>query len=364
MMISMRLVELLEQCHDEIVERWIDRAAGRLAPRALPRPQLADHMPGFLRELAAALRTAEGGPPGRLPERSPKSQQHGEQRLMLGIDIASVVGEFGVMAEVIWDLARERGVDISVDEIALLMRSINTGMRDSAEQYTNRRDKEQRELAAHHFAFLAHELRNPLQSARMALQLLEERGVVPLGNARNVLDRGLLHIQELIDRALISMRLAAGAETGPREEIELGPMLRELAADSAIDRERRRQSLSLQVAEGVVLSCEPRLLRSAVGNLLRNAIKFSREESTVTVRVHRFEGRLVIEVEDECGGIAPERVSELFDPFVQAGSDRSGFGLGLAIAKQAAEAHRGSLRVVNLPGKGCVFALDLPVVQV
>jgi signal transduction histidine kinase len=113
-----------------------------------------------------------------------------------------------------------------------------------------------------------------------------------------------------------------------------------------------------------VLSCEPRLLRSAVGNLLRNAIKFSREESTVTVRVHRFEGRLVIEVEDECGGIAPERVSELFDPFVQAGSDRSGFGLGLAIAKQAAEAHRGSLRVVNLPGKGCVFALDLPVVQV
>jgi len=359
----MRLVELLEQCHDVIVERWIDRVAGRLAPRALPRPLLADHMPAFLHELAGALRAGEGGPPDRLPERSPTSQEHGAQRLMLGIDIASVVGEFGVMNEVIWDLARERGVEVSVDEIALLMRSINTGIRDSAEQYTNRRDRELREQAAHHFAFLAHEVRNPLQSARMALRILEERGVVPLGIARDVLDRSLSHVQELIDRALLSMRLAAGAEMGPREEIELGPMLRELAADSAIDREQRHQSLSLQIAEGVLISCEPRLLRSAVSNLLRNAIKFSREGSTVTVRVHRFEGRLVIEVEDECGGIAPERVSEVFDPFVQAGGDRSGFGLGLAIAKQAAEAHRGSLRVVNLPGKGCVFSLDLPVVQ-
>jgi signal transduction histidine kinase len=359
----MRLAEMLEQCHDLIVERWIDRVAGRLAPRALPRPQLADQMPGFLHELARALRAGEGGPPDQRPERSPTSQEHGAQRQMLGIDIASVVCEFGVMDEVIWDLARERGVEVSFDEIALLMSSINTGIRDSAEQYTNRRDKEQREQAAKHFAFLAHELRNPLQSARMALQILEERGIVPLGNARDVLDRGLSHVQELIDRALLSMRLAAGAEVGPREEIELGPMLRELAADSAIDRERRRQSLSLQIAEGVVISCEPRLLRSAVGNLLRNAIKFSREGSTVTVRAHRFEGRLVIEVEDECGGIAPERVSQVFDPFVQASADRSGFGLGLAIAKQAAEAHRGSLRVVNLPGKGCVFALDLPVAQ-
>jgi hypothetical protein len=67
---TMRLVELLEECH-LIVERWIDRAAGRHAPGALPRPLLADHMPAFPHELAGALRAGEGGPPDQLRFSSP-----------------------------------------------------------------------------------------------------------------------------------------------------------------------------------------------------------------------------------------------------------------------------------------------------
>ncbi len=69
---------------------------------------------------------------------------------------------------------------------------------------------------------------------------------------------------------------------------------------------------------------------------------------------------MVVEVEDACGGLPEGAEKKIFDPLVQAGVDRSGFGLGLAIAKQAAEAHNGQVRVHNLPGKGCVFLLDLP----
>jgi signal transduction histidine kinase len=72
--------------------------------------------------------------------------------------------------------------------------------------------------------------------------------------------------------------------------------------------------------------------------------------------------RLVIEVEDCCGGLPPGKVEEAFAPFVRLDTKQSGFGLGLAIAKQAVDAHGGAIRVQNLPGKGCVFVLELPVV--
>ena len=72
-------------------------------------------------------------------------------------------------------------------------------------------------------------------------------------------------------------------------------------------------------------------------------------------------GRATIEIEDCCGGLPPGKVEEAFAPFVRLDSGQSGFGLGLAIARQAVDAHRGCIRVQNLPGKGCVFVLELPI---
>jgi signal transduction histidine kinase len=100
-----------------------------------------------------------------------------------------------------------------------------------------------------------------------------------------------------------------------------------------------------------------------VTNLVRNGIKFSAPRTSVILRAEEAEGRVVIDVEDSCGGLPPGKVEELFTPLVQRGTDRTGFGLGLAIALQAAEAHHGTIRVRDLPGKGCVFTVDLPAMS-
>ena len=82
----------------------------------------------------------------------------------------------------------------------------------------------------------------------------------------------------------------------------------------------------------------------------------------VQLRARKMAGdRVVIEVEDSCGGLPPGRAEELFSPFVQTASDRTGLGLGLTIARRAAVRLGGQLTVQDLPGKGCVFTLDLPV---
>lgn len=75
------------------------------------------------------------------------------------------------------------------------------------------------------------------------------------------------------------------------------------------------------------------------------------------------DGRAVIEVEDGCGGVEPAEIEAAFAPFVRIDPKQPGFGLGLAIARQAVDAHGGTLRVQNLPGKGCVFVLSLPVAE-
>ncbi|HMF59104.1 MAG TPA: HAMP domain-containing sensor histidine kinase, partial [Vicinamibacterales bacterium] len=68
-----------------------------------------------------------------------------------------------------------------------------------------------------------------------------------------------------------------------------------------------------------------------------------------------------IEVEDECGGI-PESAGDLFKPFAdRRGKDRSGLGLGLSIARRAVRAHGGDIHIRNLPGKGCIFVIEVPL---
>lgn len=96
-------------------------------------------------------------------------------------------------------------------------------------------------------------------------------------------------------------------------------------------------------------------------NLLQNAFKFTAEGGHVSLRAHADAGRLVLEIEDECGGF-PEHVEGSFDPFAERRrSDRSGLGLGLAMARKAMHAHGGDIHIDNLPEKGCICVIEMPL---
>jgi len=136
--------------------------------------------------------------------------------------------------------------------------------------------------------------------------------------------------------------------------------LQEIEVEVGIEAQMKKIELIVEAPEELVVDADPRLLRSAVSNLVHNALKFSHELSTVAMRAEHSEGRLTIEVTDGCGGLPPGKAEELFQPLVQRGDNRSGFGLGLSIALQAAEAHNGTIRVHDMPGKGCAFVIDLP----
>ena len=114
---------------------------------------------------------------------------------------------------------------------------------------------------------------------------------------------------------------------------------------------------------GIAIDVDRQLIAAALANLLQNAFKFSRPNGHVVLRTDTAfaPGRVAIEVEDECGGLPQGSAEDLFRPFEQRSNDRSGLGLGLAIARESVETNGGLIRARNLPGKGCIFTIDLPL---
>jgi signal transduction histidine kinase len=147
-----------------------------------------------------------------------------------------------------------------------------------------------------------------------------------------------------------------------RERLPVAAFLTEIAVVANLHADVRGLRFRVEpVDAGLSVNGDPQLLESAITNLLNNAFKFTRGGGLVVLRAVRDGDRVSIEVEDECGGIA-DGVEVVFKPFAgRRKSDRTGLGLGLSIARKAVIAHGGDIHFRNLPGKGCVFSIALPL---
>ncbi len=346
---------------DEVIRRWKASVQGSLAPESMPRAELVDALPRFVREIVAALREDAGLPSSDpLPEESDTACGHGNQRLRLGFSLDAVVREYGALHDAIVATASDAGAVMTTRELHVVFEAIITGIAKAVTQYTQERDAEFVRQANEHFAFVAHELRNPLSSALMALQLLKKNHELPAkGRVAPALERGLRRASELIEQTLTTTRIASGVELR-RQPTTLRELFEDAEAGAVPEADAKGVALHVSVDNDRTIDVDPRFIQSAVGNLLRNAVNYT-ASGTVELRGNVAQGRATIEVEDCCGGLPPGTVEKAFAPFVRLDAEQSGFGLGLAIAKQAAAAHGGTIRIQNLPGKGCIFALEIPV---
>lgn len=353
--------EVLTARADEVMFRWKNAVAGTLAPESMPATELIDHLPMFLDEVIGALREDRGLAPLEHSEgASQTAADHGEQRLRLGFSLDAVVREYGVLRDAIIATVRHAGAEMSFRELQVIFDATINGIAHAVSEYSRQRDAELYRQHNEHVAFLAHELRTPLSSARMALTILQRAGHIPAdARAGAVLERGLQRMQEGIDHSLNVARTASGIEVHI-ERIELRSLLEEVEMGALGEAQEKGVALHLQLEQEGKVAVDVRLIRSALGNLVRNAVNYSHAGGTVELRGTLSATRVAIEVEDCCGGLPPGKVEEAFAPFVRLTTSESGFGLGLAIAKQAVDAHAGSIRVQNLPGKGCIFVLELP----
>jgi signal transduction histidine kinase len=337
----------------------IARTRSKVAERAAPRPteeELEGGIPLFLDQLIDAL--------GLFHDSSSAigagATRHGGELLRRGFTVAQVVHDYGSVCEAITELAGEVKAPISADEFRTLHRCLDDAIAHAVTEYSRQREQSIADVETERAGELAHELRNTLGAANMSFEMLRMGRVGVGGSTSTLLGRSLRRLSVLVDSSLAQVRL----ETGTRspERVPLREFVEEVEVGAYMDANARGLTLAVApVDPGIHVEVDRALLTAAVANLLQNAFKFSRAQGLVSLKVHPTEeGRVLIEVEDECGGLPPGKAAELFRPFEQRSADRTGLGLGLSISRKSVEANGGELRVRNIPGRGCVFTIDLP----
>ena len=362
------LHEFLATNYDELVKRCREKVSRRPAPQPTV-SELEYGIPLFLGQLVDTLRTEQTAPSPAVDAAVPAdigttAGRHGNELLRKGFTVDQVVHDYGDLCQAVTELAHETRAPITVEEFRTFNRCLDNAIADAVTEFGRQRDQYMAEEGAEtlneRLGALAHELRNLLNSATLAFQVLKGGNGALTGATGDVLGRSLSGLRDLIDRSLADVRLTDGMKAR-RERFLLHALLDEVGIVAAI--EARSRGLVLTIApvdRGLALDADRQMLSSAISNLIQNAFKFTRPGGHVTLRASVVAERIIVEVEDECGGLAQGKAEELFHPFHQRSGDRTGLGLGLSISRRGVEANGGKLRVRDLPGRGCVFAIDLP----
>jgi signal transduction histidine kinase len=334
----------------------------------LDAPTLNDHIPGFLQELVAALRSgSEKTIPEALVEGSPPT--HGLQRVRDGFDIEEVVAEYNILRGCIHDLADENGLSLHGTPFHVLNRVLDEAIGLAVHAFATQKALEVQRRREEYLAFVAHDLRNPLNAISLSAALLEstlasgESGGPRTARFLATLKRNVRTMDALVGKVIeenTNVRAEAGVEV-VRREFDLWPLVEALFQDLQPVAEASRTRLTNDVPDDFVVYADANLLRRVFQNLIANAIAYTpRGEVVVGARNAIADGCVECFVRDDGQGIPADRLPAVFDKYETDPDKEGGEGLGLAIVKSFVEAHGGTVTVESELGVGSVFRLALP----
>ena len=350
--------------HREVIER---RTREVFFARSVPTPtesELHRGIPVFMEQLIETLNRSDTVD-GRIDdgEIAKTATNYGQRLFGLGFTVSELVHGYGSVCEVVTKLAGEVGHDIATRDFEVFNRVLDVAIAESVTAHERERIAEAADKEYERIGALAHELMGSLAAAVISWDIVRKGTVGARGSTADVLDRSLTCMGALIARSLAAVRLQTDPAPVP-ERFRLVEILDPIIAMARREVERRDLEFGVEIDRKLEVETDQQFLLSIVSNLVQNALKYTRTGSHVSVRARCIDDRLVIEVEDECGGLPPGKVDELFRPFVRGTHQHPGVGLGLSIAMRAIQAIRGEIRVRDLPGKGCIFIAELPAVLV
>jgi hypothetical protein len=273
------------------------------------------------------------------------------------------VHDYGDVCQSITQLAIERNAAFSAADFCMLNRCLDDAIAGAVTEYSLQRNGPTVGVppayGADRMGFLAHELRNLVNTAIVSFEVLRAGNVGIAGSTGSVLHRSLLGLRALVGQSLAEVRLTHGVQR--QEPAYVSDLVDDVVTAAALQADTIGIRLIVEpVDQSLVIAGDRQVLAAVVSNLVQNAFKFTRPRTAVTVRVNAGVERVLIEVEDECGGLPVENPEDLFRPFEQQNADRTGLGLGLAFSRWGTESNDGRLYARSLPGRGCVFTVDLP----
>ncbi|HJV07365.1 MAG TPA: ATP-binding protein [Chromobacteriaceae bacterium] len=214
---------------------------------------------------------------------------------------------------------------------------------------------------------VSHELRSPLARLAVAVELARQQPD-KLDTWLERMEREAHRMDKLVGELLALARLDAEGAALSREAVSLRAFLTPLLADARFEAAAHDVQPLLQMEQEVSVWIQPELLRRAVENVLRNAIRHSAPGSTIVIEVTSSgepPGLVRVAISDQGPGVPETQLDSIFEPFFRHASrpDDRGYGLGLAIARRVVEAHHGRIYARNRPAGGLEVTLELPLAR-
>jgi two-component system sensor histidine kinase CpxA len=217
---------------------------------------------------------------------------------------------------------------------------------------------------------ISHELRSPLARLNVALGLARQRSGPESASMLERIELEAARLNELIGRLLTLARLEDGEQRVPPTPVLLDEVVLNVTEDAEFEAQARHCHVRSDIPEGGwAVRGEVSLLHSAIENVVRNAIRYTREGSTVEIHLERSESssgaEAVVSVTDCGSGVPPDALEKLFQPFYRLDDDRGrqtgGVGLGLAITERAVRFHGGRVAAFNRAEGGLRVEIHLPL---
>lgn len=362
------LARCIDTEQEDLLSRWRKQVRELPSAADLDTPTLNDHIPDLLAELILALRSgSEETIADALLDASPPA--HGIQRFKDTFDIEEVVAEYNMLRGCIHDLAERHGLSMQGKPFHVLNRVLDGAIGSAVQAYAAQQALEVLHRRQEYLAFVAHDLRTPLNAVSLAARVLETllaEQVAESPNAEKMfrtLDRSVATIQALVDR-VVKENSGLETEVGARLErrtFYLWPMVESLMHDLHPVAGSGSTSLINEVPEELVVNADATLLRRILQNLIANAITYT-PRGEIAIGATRSDAGDVVTcyVRDDGAGIPADKLAQVFLKHSTDNEKSGGLGLGLAIVKAFVEAHGGVVTVETELGAGSTFRFSLP----
>ncbi len=371
------LYEFLTANKAELIARCKSRTDQRTKPEGSD-GKLDQGVPLFFDQLIRTLEAEQasekalsikvsGASGGKVPERSEigaTAARHGRELSRQGFSFDQVIRSYGDICQVITELADERKAPIDAAEFKTLNRCQDNATADAITEYAFQQStlatERDARISDERVHVLLQELRKQLRSATLAIAAIKAGNVGLNGVTGTILDLSLVSMKNLLERPLAAVKPMAVAPER-HESIPLAGFINEVKTFTAPEAKARRCKFMVSdVDAGLEVYADRDVLFSVVGSLLENAFKFTHPLSEVSLNAYSAGDRILIDVADNCGGLAPGVAQKMFMIPKQNGDDRPAFRHRLATCHQSIEKNGGTLSVRDVAESGCVFTISLP----